>query len=195
MKLEVRFDNLEQIKQVYDPIIVEKATFSTIKQLHSKSATLVSKAVRDKYAVNVKAVKSVLKPRLTTGSDGIPTGYLVYLSKRISLRHFATRASRPKIKTKRGDRYGARVKVRKDRRAAIVPGAFWGTAKDSGEQQIFQRIGLSRLKIKKLTAPAIAQMVRGEAPINAIDDLMNREANKKLAHNLDHFIQKKIGTR
>jgi len=193
VKLSFKFENLEQLRQVYDPAVVEKAAYQTVKQLQAKAATEISKTVRQRYNVSAAAIKSVMKPRLRV-SAGVPTGFLIYLSKRISLRHYATGA-RPKIKTRRGIRYGARVKEYKNERAQIVPGAFFGTAKNSGSGQIFQRLGPSRLKIKKLTGPAIAQMVGGEAPIKALNDLVQREGDEKFAHNLDHFLKKQTGIR
>jgi hypothetical protein len=193
VKLSFKFENLEQLRQVYDPAVVEKAAHATVKQLQSKAATEISKTVRQRYNVSAAAIKSVMTPRVKV-SGGVPTGFLIYLSKRISLRHYAT-GSRPKIKTRRGIRYGARVKEYRSKRAEIVPGAFFGTAKTSGSGQIFQRLGPSRLKIKKLTGPAIAQMVGGEAPIKALNDLVQREGDEKFAHNLDHFLKKQTGIR
>jgi len=209
--LSVRFDNLEEVKQFYDPIIVEKAARTTIKQLHGQAATLISKAIREKHNVTVRDVKSALHTRIKT-TDGVETGSLIYTGKRISLRHFATAKSSPLVSTARFvkgtrrkvKRRGVRVKDRKDSRARIVPGAFWGRAAigsgagkiiGEGTLQIFQRIGLSRLKIRKLTGPAIAQMAGGEAPLDAINELMREKADKTLAHNLDHFLRTKTGIR
>ena len=194
MKLEFKFENIEGLKRVYDPAVVEKAALATVKQLQAKAATATSKAIRDRYAVSASAVKSALKPRLRVDPSGVPTGYLIYLSKRISLRYFATKAV-PKVKTKRGIRYGARVKDRKDRPTRIVPGGFFGTAKTSGSGQIFQRIGTSRLPIRKLTGPSISQMMSGRAAIDALNDLVRKEGDEKFANNLDHFMQKQIGLR
>lgn len=192
MKIDVSFSNLEQLKQVYDPIVVEKSARSTVKQLNAKAATRVSRAVRKNYPVSASAIKSTLTARVKEQS-GVQSGFLIYLSRRISLRHFATSSPKPKVKTRRGVRYGVRVKSRKDRRAGIVEGAFWGTPTQGGEEQIFRRIGLARLKIKKLTMPAIAQMVGGEAPIAEINAMMEADADKTLQTNLDFFLQKQIG--
>lgn len=206
--LKVTFEDMEQLKQVYDPIIVEKAASATIKQLHSKSATLVSRAVRDKYSIKARDIKTALKQRVAFKS-GVPVGYLIYTSRRISLRHFSpggrpTSRTRPRVKTARGVRRGAKIKVMKTRPARLIKGAFWGRGAigsgdgitlGDGEWQVFQRMGLSRLKIRKLTGPSISHMVRGDAPLKAINDLVQKEGGEKFANNIDHFIQKKIGTR
>jgi len=206
--LSVRFDNLEEVKQFYDPIIVEKAAYSTINQLHKKAATLVGRAVRDKYSIKVRDIKSALKSRVVI-QGGVPSGYLIYTSKRISLRHFASGGrpstrNRPRVKTARGMRRGAKIKVTKMRAARLIKGAFWGQGAigsgagkmlGEGEWQVFQRIGLGRLKIRKLTGPSISHMVRGKAPLNAINQLVQDQAEKMLAHNLDHFLRTKTGIR
>jgi hypothetical protein len=194
VKLEFSFTNLEQLKQVYDPALVEKAARETIKQLQGKAATATSRAARDRYNVTASAVKSALTPRLRVDQAGIPTGYLIYLSKRISLRHFAAKA-RPKVKTARGVRYGARVRVLKTKGSYIVPGGFFGTAKTSGSGQIFQRIGKERLKIKKLTGPSISHMMRSLPAIQSLNELIQQEGDTKFANNLDHFMQKATGLR
>jgi len=191
MKLDVRFEDIGKLLDTYDPVSVKKAAHATIKQLNGRAATEISKAVRSKYNVKAGDVKSVLRQRLKYQGD-IPVGYLVYLSKRISLRHFAT-GTRVKVKTSKGIRYGARAKVRKDSRASLVSGGFYGKAKTSGALQIFKREGEGRLPVKKLTAPAISQMVGGKAPIAALNDMVQREANAKMSANLDFFLKKKTG--
>lgn len=210
MKLEFKFSNMEQLKQVYDPAVVEKAARETVKQLQAKASTVISDAVRAKYSINKSEIKSALKQRLKVDANGVPTGYLVYLSPRISLRHFASSA-RPKIKTtqrieRKGQvktysvkRLGVRVKVVKTRPTRIVKGGFFGTARTSGSNQVFQRIGPwvkgGDNKIKKLTGPSISHMMRGRLPIQALNELVQNEGDAKFAHNLDHFMQKQMGLR
>lgn len=209
--INVSFDNLEQIKEVYDPVIVEKATFFTIKQLTAKAATEVSSQIRDKstgYNIKAKTIKDNLTPRLRK-DNGVTEGLLIYFGARISLRHFSSqkggepplgKGPRPRVKTKRGDRYGARYKIKNSDRNTVGKKAFWGRGRrgnidGDGEWQIFQRIGADRLKIKKLTGPSVAQLAGGEEGIKGINKTMNEEANRLLVKNLDHFISKKTGTR
>jgi len=207
VNLDIRLDNIDEIKRAYDPAVVHKAAESTIKQLHGKAATAVSKEVRKVYNVKARDIASTLKQRVRT-QDGVPTGFLIYIGRRLSLRHFTTVKgsgapspdARPKIKTRRGLRRGARVRLKKASKSSILKKAFWGKGRaglddGGGEWQIFQRIGISRLKVKKLTGPSIAHMVRGDEAIKAINHLVEREGNEKLANNLDHFMRKKIGLR
>lgn len=191
MRLDVRFDDIESLIATYDPVSVQKAAYSTVKQLQGRAATEISKSVRSRFNVKAGEIKTVLRQRLKYQGN-IPVGYLVYLSKRMSLRHFAT-GKRVVVNTARGKRYGAKAKVRKGKRAEIVVGGFYGKAKTSGSEQIFKRTGDARLPVKKLTAPSISQMVGGKAPIAALNDMVRREANAKLSANLDFFLKKKTG--
>ena len=192
--VDFRFDNLDELKRAYDPALVDKAAASTIKQLQAKASTIISKAVRDRYNVSASAMRSALKQSKVVFQGGVPVGYNIYLSKRISLSYFATNA-RPKVKTARGIRYGARTKLYKNKRPEMVKGGFFGTARTSGSGQIFQRIGDKRLPIKKLTGPAISQMVGGGLPLQALDNLIKEEGDAKFAQNLEHFMQKQMGLR
>lgn len=204
--ISVTFDNLEGVKRFYDPIIVEKAARSTVKKLRDKAATRASSEVRKVYAVKARDVKAALTPRLKE-ENGLPVGLLIYTGGRLSLRYFTAYkggvpqgSMRPKVKTRAGLRYGARVRVKKTSPSKIIKRAFWGRGRagsidGAGEWQIFQRIGLGRLPIRKLTGPSIAHMLRSRSAVDGINNMMAADANKTLEHELDHFIQRQIGTR
>lgn len=203
--LSVRFDNLEEVKKAYDPIVVEKAAYSAVKKLHSKAATRVSKGIRQDYAVKAGQIAAALKKRVRK-ENGIPSGFLIYTGRRLSLRHFAVggptprKSNRPRIRTARGLRYGAKVRVMKKRPARVVPRAFWGSARagaqdGAGEAQIFQRVSAGRYPLRKMTGPSIAHMARGRAGIDEVNKMMAQDANRTLSHELDHFLQRQIGLR
>lgn len=204
MRVRVSFENMEALKRAYDPAMLDKAAGVTIKQLQTKAATAVSREVRQKYNIQAAAIKSALKQSKVTYQDGMPTGYLIYLSKRISLNYFRT-PSRPRIKTKRGIRYGAKTKLYKGQSPKIQKGGFFGTGLNSGSPQIFYRPqpwqpylrsqGLGPNKLWKMTAPSISQMIGGGAPLAALDRLFQEELNSTFEHNLDHFMQKQMGLR
>jgi len=203
--IDVRFDNLDEIRRTYDPKVVEKATFSAVKKLHAKAATRVSKSVRGRYNIKAGQLKSALKKRVRT-QQGVPSGFLIYTDGRISLRQFAVGGAMPKKsnqpirKGSRGSRKGVRVRVVKSRGSYVVKGGFWGKGRVGkedgiGQYQIFQRIGAARLPIRKLTGPSVAHMVRGKAGIDEINSMMAQDADKTLANELDHFLQRQIGIR
>ena len=152
--IKVSFQNLEKVRRAYDPKVVEKATRSAIKKLSAKASTAVSKEVRRAYAIKAGDIRQVLrKKQIVRG--GVAAGFLIYTSKRLSLRYFTPERnadgtsspkprSRPKVTSRRGTRYGVRIRKRKDRSAKILPGAFWGRGQDSGVWQVFKRRGAGK---------------------------------------------------
>ena len=146
--IDVRFENLEQVKRTFDPVVVEKAAFSAVKKLHNKAATRVSKSVRGKYNIKASRLKLALKKRVRT-QQGTPTGFLIYTGGRISMRHFAVGGSMPRAgnqptrRSARGKRKGVRVRVVKSRGNHVIPRGFWGKGRIGkedgiGQYQVFQ---------------------------------------------------------
>jgi hypothetical protein len=214
--IKFSFENLDEVKNTYDPKIVRASLFSTIRKLSNQSATQVSKAITSRYNIKARDVKQAMaRPRIREQND-VPVGFLIYTGKRISLRKFAKnngkappeRSARPRVKSSRGNRYGARVRVMKSRGTHIVPEAFWGKGRagkedGAGTWQIFQRMGVPRgdprykgdEKLRKLTGPSIAHMARGDEAIAAANKLVRDKADTILAHELEHRILRKAGLR
>lgn len=213
--IKFTFDNLDEIKGAYDPEIVRDATRSTVRRLNSQAATQISKAIRQRYNIKARDVTAAMKLRIRD-QQGMPVGFLTYLGQRISLRKFAgvsgnnapKGSARPRVKSGRGNRYGARVKMVKERGSHIVPEAFWGRGRvgkedGAGAWQIFQRMGVPRSnprfkgdeKLRKLTGPSIAHMVRSNDAIEAANTLVRTKADSILAHELDHRLLRKAGLR
>lgn len=213
--IKATFDNMDELLKANDPKIVRAAARSTIKKLNNQAATQVSKAIRSRYNIKARDVKSSMIKRVREKGD-IPVGFLVYTGKRISLRKFAShngnappsRSARPRVKSGRGNRYGARVRVVKSRGSHIVPDGFWGKGRvgqedGAGTWQIFQRMGVPRgdprykgdEKLRKLTGPSIAHMARSDKAIEAANVLVQSKADGILAHELEHRILRQAGLR
>jgi len=158
--LTIRFDNLKEVRQAYSPDVVRKATKSAMDRLSKASATAVSRAIRDVYPLRAGDIKRAFKTKTVMQGDDV-SALMIYTSPRIPLSEFAggkpSNRNRPKVKTARGTRYGAKVRVVKARPAKLIPGAFWARSK------IFRRTGSSRLPIKQMTGPGVAQMVRSQS--------------------------------
>lgn len=203
------FDNIDDLLKTYDPKVVKDSLFSTIRKLSSQSASKVSKDIVSRYNIKARDLKPPALVQRVREKNGVPVGFLIYTGKRLSLRKFANqRAAQPRVKSARGVRYGARVKVLKSKGSHIVPGGFWGRARagqvdGANVSQIFQRMGVPRRKpryegdekLRKLTGPSIAHMARSENAIEAADKLVREKANAILAHELDHRLLRKAGLR
>lgn len=188
------FENIDEVRQAVDPKVFNQALGSTVRRLSDRVGTLVSKEVRTTYPIKASAISSVLRKRFDN-STAVPARLLIYSAARISLRHFATRAPKPVIKTARGPRVGAKVKDRKKSPPRIVSGGFWGRT-PGGTEQIFKRqTATSDSKIKKLTGPSVSQMVRGIDVLDAVQKFVEDNADDILRQNLDHFQKRRIGVR
>lgn len=205
--IRVSFSNLAEIKSVYDPAIVKKATESATRKLRDRASREVSKAVRKRYAVRAGEISSALDRR-TRYRNGASEGLLIYTSSRLSLSRFATgkgkptRSNRPKVRTRRGVRYGAKVRLIKGRPAKLINGpVFWGRARagqgdeglGQGAWQIWKREGLGRDNIRRLTGPSISHMTRGYAVQNAVEAFITKDADRILAERLNFYTGRKAG--
>ena len=75
----------------------------------------------------------------------------------------------------------------------IVNGGFWAkgrNAKDDTPEQIFQRVGDSRLPIRKLTGPAIPTMVANKAILAKVNDTATDVLNKEFTRQMNLLMDK-----
>lgn len=205
--LTIRFDNLDEVRAAYSPTVVERATRDTMKRLSAQAKTALSKEITRIYAIKAPEVKGAMLTR-TRERAGEHVAYIVFEGRRLSLTRFTsggmspTRGSRPVVRTSRGKRYGARVKIMKSRGAKIIQGpVFWGKARagrsdegvGKGAWQIWKREGPSRDNIRRLTGPAIPQMARSMSARQAVHDLVQKKADAILADRLNFYSGRRSG--
>jgi len=186
--ITVSFDNMEEIRRVYDPILVERATRTAISKLTTTASKEVSLAVRDKYQIKAGRIKQSLKRRITARSQVEARGFLIYTSPRLSLANFASRtgsgapgrSARPKIKTARGMRLGARVRVLRNRPSKVVKGAFWAPG-TGGVWQIWKRETEARRPIRKLAGPSVSHMIRSAEALSAVEKTLQARSTIEIA--------------
>ena len=204
--IDVSFENIDEIRRVYDSDIVTKAIRAAAIRLRDRTATQVGKAVRKRYAVRQHEVADAMRKRTRERTNNVE-GLLIYMSRRLSLPRFAThrtptRSNRPRAQTRRGPRYGAKVQIIKGRGHRKIPGAvFWGraragqgeNARAQGAWQIWKREGGARDGIRRLTGPSISHMVRSQSVRRAADDFARQNANKILIDRLNFYTGRRAG--
>lgn len=193
--IDVRFENIDEIKRVYDSDIVTKATRGAVIRLRDRTATQVGKAVRKRYAVRQHEVADAMRKRTRERTNNVE-GLLIYTSRRLSLPRFATqrmptRSNRPRVQTRRGPRYGAKVQIIKGRGHRQLRGAFWGRAQ--GAWQIWTRDGQARDSIRRLAGPSISHMVRSQSVQRVIADFGRHNADKILIDRLNFYTGRRAG--
>jgi len=188
--LTIQFNNLEEVRQAYNPDVVRNATKSAMDRLSKASATAASKAIRDVYPLKAGDIRRAFKTKTVMQGDDV-SALMIYTSPRIPLSEFAggkpNRRNRPKVSTARGTRYGAKVRVVKSRPAKLIPGAFWARSK------IFRRVGSGRLPVKQMTGPGVAQMVRSQSALDAINATVSSKADAILAERLNFYSGRRSG--
>jgi len=200
ISLKFSFDDLAAVRALIAPEVYQNALNATVKRLSDQVATVISREVRANYPLKQSDINKVLR-RGFKATGAMPERILSYYAARVSLRHFASKAS-PKIKTARGVRYGVKVKIRKSAPLKIKRTAFKGKSRagdidGGGAEQIFARIDQnnSASKLKKLTGPSASQMVRGKHVIAAVDKFLEENRDRILQQNIYHFLQKHRGVR
>lgn len=182
MSYRVDFPFIEEAKKLFDPAIVNKAQRLAITGIKGKAKTLISRTVRRRFNVaNARIAKSLKMKNIDRG--GLRSASLEYTGQRIGLINFAakfkrvtTTGSKGRLAGKRLRRMGATAKVFKNQRRSLIPGAFIvrGT---SGNIQVLQRIDKNnpKSKLRKLTGPAVPQMVSQPDVTRSVNDLLNKE--------------------
>jgi hypothetical protein len=171
--IEMKLENMAELRAAFGKDVVGKALQRAVKTAADRVASQISRDVRTRY--NIKA--SLVKAHVSLSpikSGGFISRLIAYTGGRISLRNFVAGKAEPMISKKTGRHLPVRVTVIKDRPRHVVRGAFlakgWN-ATDDTPYLVFQRIGAERLKIRKLTGPALPTMVSNP---KIIDDATDR---------------------
>jgi hypothetical protein len=153
--IQYQIEKLPELRRKFDPKIVEQSLQRALQLAATKTRTRISKEVRVTYNIKAGAIgKNVALRRLPEGRLLLYTGPLIGLDK------FGARGKN--VKTAHGKRRGVTVQVKKTAARKLVKGGFVG----GKGKVIFKRTGESRLPIKRLFGPAIAQMVANQAVID-----------------------------
>ena len=196
--IEVPF--IEEARKLFDPDIVNKAQRLAISSIKGKLKTRISKLARGKYNITAGKIAEALKMNIQD-SNGLRSAELNYTGKRFSLINFSPRFRKVSTTGRRGHlkgrkirRYGASAKVTKTSRPYLVPGGFIASG-TNGNVQIFQRIERlgSKSRLRKLTGPAVAQMVSDEAVLSGVDDFLDKEFPKDFENKLNYLLEKAAG--
>lgn len=203
--ITVNLDNFDALMLTMNPSIVKKAVRTAITKTSRKLRTAISKETRDRYNVALFSFKDNVKVRLANTPDGI---VLKYVGSRLdpydlkgTRRMWVTPNSNHKRVNKRssGRVYESlKMKVLKEGRVKRVKGkygfgAFHGTGQTSGAKLVFERMTKKRLKIKRVTATAIPQMVGHEEVRSEVGEQIKGELNYQFKDAMRYHLHKAAG--
>lgn len=194
-----QFPFIAEAKKLFDPSIVNKAQRLSITAIKGKAKTAVSKSVRKKFVVTARRIAQDLKIRMSDKGD-LRSAQLDYVGQRIGLINFSANFRKVRTTGRRGHlrgskirRLGATARVSKGSARYLAPGGFIASG-TSGNVQIFQRIekNNSRSKLRKLTGPAVPQMVSQPEVVKDFTNLVEKEFPPTFESKLN-FVLGKIG--
>ena len=192
-----QFPFIAEAKKLFDPMHVKKAQRLTMTSIKGKAKTGVSRSVRKKFVITAKRIAQDLKIR-TVDREGLRSAELSYIGNRIGLINFSANFRNVRTVGRRGHlrgsklrRKGATARVTKGGGRYLVPGGFI-VAGASGNVQILQRIHKrdSKSKLRKLTGPAVPQMVSQPEVKKDFANLVDREFPPTFESKLNFVIGK-----
>ena len=193
--LELKIENLTQLKAAHDPALVNKALKTAVNKSTAKAKTLVSRSVRENYTVKASDVGSSVT--FTRARNGESEAVLRYVGSRIGLHKFTSRVRTVSVRSKNG-RYGykrkqTRVKVHKKDALTPAVGPNGNAGFTGPDGRVYARVGIRRDKIVALMGPSIPQMVDKAKVIDPLNNMLSTELNEQFAHNLDFFMLQQMG--
>jgi len=110
--IEIRYEgnDLKRLKQIYDPVKVEKAYARTKNRLLSRSATALNKKIREQYVIKAKDVnKALTRRKAIAGRQGFEDAVLEYIGRRLPLAMFNPKDKVVRVVSKH---FGKKIKRR-----------------------------------------------------------------------------------
>lgn len=195
--------NIRELKQTYDPALVEEAIkFANIKTAR-KAKTLISKLIREDWNVKAKDINqhTLIKRKYSGNYDAL----ILYTGKRLDLTTFGVKevkniggravtttmakngwvSRRAKRATKKS---GITIKLRKNKGRELVRGFSKFGGKNSAnkaflaDNRIYARDTSKRLPISKLRGLSIPQMVGKKAQDKAFQFIKQEHPDQFMQH-------------
>ena len=183
--IDVQHD-IHDLKQFLDPKFLKRAEVATLKSVRGKTATRISKSVRGRYNVTARAIAARLKLGMSSNDT---EATLAYRGTRIGLVNFSAQFRR--VKTSRGKRQGATVRVHKANGRKLVKGGFIAQGA-GGNVHVFKRVGKSRSPIKALKGPSVPQMVKQSQVEKDAQELIQTEYPRILTNKLEYYLSRQF---
>lgn len=189
MRYQFDINELQRLKNHYDPKIVEKAFSQALDRTQAKAATHISKDVRDDYHITAGEIRKRLTVKRARRDA---SRSLLYVGRRLPLDHFKPKTTRARVVTatsRRGKQFktrrrGASVMVRKDRGRQQVPGGWFAKGRilrraDRDDPQSQPRIQFG---------PSIPGMVSHESVIESAQEMVREDLPRQFNGRMDYLL-------
>lgn len=198
--IEFKLENLDQLREVYDPKIVDKALTRSINRIAVRARKKVSQTVRAEFNIKARDIAKAL--RFKRAKSGSNEAVLMYAGSRIGLHKFGMRTRTVKVKTSRYGRTRQQVRVKVRKTSALTPAVgrvnvlFKGSHVTQGfesQGRIYARKGKGRYPLMFLKGPSIPAMVDQDTVLNEVQALMNEEFAKEFERNMEFYLMRRVG--
>ncbi|WP_447556425.1 phage tail protein [Vreelandella sp. EE22] len=181
-------NELQALKQRFDPRKVERAFTQALDRTTRKAATHISRDIRGTYTVSAADVKQRLKIQRARRDA---SRSLLYTGRRLPLDNFKPKEKmvRTTATSRRGNQFktrrrGATVRVRKDRGRQLVPGGWLAKGRilrraDSADNKSQPRMQFG---------PSIPGMVAHESTIQSAQDLVREDLPRQFSDRMDYLL-------
>lgn len=184
-------NELQALKNRFDPKTVEKAFTQALDRTQSKAATQISADVRKTYDISVADVKKRLTIQRARRDA---SRALIYAGRRLPLDNFKpkqrmvrTTATSVRGKQFKTRRRGATVRVRKDTGRQQVPGGWF--AKGRILRRADQNDNRSQPRMQ--FGPSIPGMVAHESVIERAQDMVREDLPRQFSGRMDYLLGRK----
>ena len=189
MRYEFDINQLQALKNRYDPKIVERAFSQALDRTQAKAATQISRDVRDDYHITAGDIKKRLTVKRARRDA---SRSLLYAGRRLPLDHFKPKATRARVVTttsRRGNRYktrrrGASVLVRKDTGRQQVPGGWFAKGRILRRADRNDNASEPRIQF----GPSIPGMVSHPAVIESAQEMVREDLPRQFSGRMDYLL-------
>lgn len=173
--------NFQELRQAFDPKLVDKAYDRALQVAATKARTRISRKVRETYNIKAGDIGRAVQLRKLQSEPG---RLLLYTGRMIGLDKFG---ARPKnIKTARGRRKGVTVQVKKTAGRKQLKGGFIG----GKGKVVFTRQGPERLPIERKFGPSIAHMAGNKTVLADFEAHAGEDAAVEFNRSLEFFMSR-----
>lgn len=194
MKLKFDIRHLQKLRNQFNSKDVEKALEWALKATTRKTATLISKDIRNTYAIKAGDIKRHLKIKKYRRDA---TRALLYTGGMIPLEEFKpkTRRVRTTATSSRGKKFvthrrGVTVKVRKDKGRKLVEGGWLAKGHVLRRTQPSAALGETANTAPPfiMYGPSIPGMVAHPETLERAQDLVREDLPKQFSDRLDYLL-------
>lgn len=169
-----------------------RATRTTLNRTATSVRSQISRRVRDTINLKASDIKDAVSIERARGSRVDRMKATVTIKDiPIPLEKYGARPRR--IKTSRGIRTAASVKVKKSGSRRVIPGAFFAPLKFGSGLGLFGRRNKTDRRTKKLYGPSIRQLFKSKRFYKPILDFAAQQYRKEFEARYQEFLKQELG--